>query len=84
MYVCSVCLFGLIFPTKPVIRNRSCPRFGVGSMGEEKNWIANMELDNEGQEGVLVVLHNLHDFPTKPVEIGFCFGGKFPIAFLWG
>eukprot|EP00434_Breviolum_minutum_P014837 symbB.v1.2.013082.t1/scaffold920.1/size152120/4 len=25
----------------------ACCWFGVGSMGEEKNWIANMELDNE-------------------------------------
>ena len=53
---------------------RSCPRFGVGSMGEEKNWIANMELDNEGQEGVLVVLYtvdgNQKSGINSPVEVG--------------
>ena len=35
-------------PHPSCLRNDGHPRFGVGSMGEEKNWIANMELDNEG------------------------------------
>ena len=58
------------------LRKDGLPRFGVGSMGEEKNWIANMELDNEGHVAMSCAKSagkTIHesDFPViAPVEVG--------------